>query len=827
MFTMQETSPMAILIIDDMTSNITVLRDAVDGLAEVFFATSGASGLALARHCRPDVVLLDIAMPGMDGYAVCEALKADPLTADCAVIFVTGYTCADRELLSLQQGGVDYLQKPLDLAVVRARVFNHLRIRMQTRALAQARQDLADVVAHLPAFLSYWDDQHLNRFCNDVAGRWFGVTAASMEGMALPEVVGSANALLIRRRLYVGPPDAAPAFEMSLHNADGGTVHTQASVVRRERGKRDSSFLLLITDVSARKQAELALYDEKERMRIMLNSIGDAVIATDRYGCVTFLNPIAEEMTGWSSEEAVGQLIEHVMPLIDGDSGAVTRNPVRLALSEDRIVGMALDCVLVRRDGRRLMVEDSAAPVRDRNGVQSGAIIVFHDVSEARAMAYKMTHLAQHDALTNLPNRTLLRDRTTQALEQASRQDQHVAMLLIDLDNFKVINSTAGHAVGDTLLQQVSLRLQQALRAGDTICRQGGDEFIILLSALDDVEYAGVVARKLLAVLVEAFMVGNQRFDLSASIGVSLFPGDSNDQDGLYRHADSAMYRAKQEGKNRFCFFSAELEEKLLARHALIGELRKAIEDGGLEMHYQPKVDARVGRVVGLEALIRWRHHGVLVPPASFIALAEECGLIVPLGQFVLHQVCTDLARLVDAQVAVPISINLAGQQFDDLALAADIARTLASHDLPSHLLEVEITEGTLIEDVIHSLENLRTLSELGIRTSIDDFGTGYSSLSYLKKFPIDVLKIDQSFVHDMLTDSSDAAIISAIISLASSLRMDLVAEGVEQQAQADRLLAMGCTIMQGYLYSRPVPFEEMLTLLRHETIFGLPPVPA
>jgi len=827
MFTLQEASPMSILIIDDMASNITVLRDAVDGLAEVFFATSGSSGLTLARHCRPDLVLLDIAMPGMDGYAVCEALKADPLTADCAVIFVTGYSGPDHELMSLQQGGVDYLQKPLDTAVVRARVFNHLKLRMQTRALAQARQDLADVVAHLPAFVSYWDEQHLNRFCNDVAGRWFGVAAASMEGMALAEVVGSANATLIRRRLYVGPPDAAPAFEMSLLSADGATLHTQASVVRRARGKQDNGFLLLITDVSARKQAELALYDEKERMRIMLDSIGDAVIATDHCGCVTFLNPIAEEMTGWSSKEAVGQAIECVMPLIDGASGDAARNPVRLALSEDRIVGMALDCVLVCRDGRRLVVEDSAAPVRDRNGAQKGAIIVFHDVSEARAMAYKMTHLAQHDALTNLPNRTLLRDRTTQALEQASRQDQQVAMLLIDLDDFKVINSTAGHAVGDMLLQQVALRLQQALRGGDTICRQGGDEFIVLLGAIDDVEYAGIVARKLLAVLAQAFMVGTQRFDLSASIGVSLFPGDSSDQDGLYRHADSAMYRAKQEGKSRFCFFSAELEEKLLARHALIGELRKAIEDGGLEMHYQPKVDVRAGRVVGLEALIRWRHHGGLVPPASFIPLAEECGLIVPIGHFVLRQVCADLARLVAAQLPMPVSINLAGQQFDDPALAADIAMTLSSYELPSHLLEIEITEGTLIEDVAHSLENLRILAGLGIRTSIDDFGTGYSSLSYLKKFPIDVLKIDQSFVRDMLTDSSDAAIISAIISLAGSLHMALVAEGVEQQAQADRLLEMGCTIMQGYLYSRPLPFEEILTLLRSDTIAGLASVPA
>ena len=805
-----------ILIVDDIVSNVNLLNSAVAGLAQVIFATDGRTALALASSRRPDVILLDIEMPGMDGYAVCKALKASPMTAHSAVIFVTGHDSAVHELASLNEGGVDFLQKPFNLDVVRARVRTHLALQARTRELRQTQRDLVDLVRALPAFVAYWDARFVNRFSNDREGLWFGVPAETMHGRSLTSAIGAANAdqvSLQATRLTAGQESE---FEMRLAMPDGGTRFCQAALVCRASGDREAGYLLLLTDVTARKAAEMALYEEKEKIRVTLNSIGDAVIATNRMGIVTFINPVAEDMTGYSSAEAIGRPIEDIMPLCDAENGAPTVNPIRVALHENRIVGMAFNCQLIGRDGRRYAVEDSAAPIVDALGQQSGAIIVFHDVSEARAMAFKMTHLAQHDALTDLPNRILLRDRTSQALEHAARSGQRVAMLLLDLDNFKAINSTVGHAVGDALLKQIAERLRGELRVGDTTSRQGGDEFMILLPALVEVAYADVVARKLLALVATPFLHAGTRYDLTASIGLSLYPDDSEDQDSLYRHADAAMYYAKQDGKNRYRFFSADIEESLQARNGLERGLRAALDNGDLAMVYQPKIDAASRRIVGLEALIRWRRpNGEVISPAHFIPLAEETGLIVQIGAFVLDAVCADLANLTASECECRVSINISGREFQEADFALRVQAALARHGVAPALLELEITEGTLMRDIAGSCANLLRLKEIGVSISIDDFGTGYSSLAYLKNFPIDVLKIDQSFVRDMLDSKSDVAIISAIIHLANSLGLELLAEGVELEAQSAALLALGCPFMQGYLFAKPAPLEQLLGCLR------------
>jgi diguanylate cyclase (GGDEF)-like protein/PAS domain S-box-containing protein len=803
-----------ILIVDDVPANITLLGKAVAGLAQVVFATDGISALELASSRPPDVILLDIEMPGMDGYAVCKALKASPRTAGCAVIFVTGHDSAVHELASLNEGAVDFVQKPFNLDVVRARVRTHLELRERTRQLRLARHDLMDLVRSLPAFVAFWDAAFVNRFSNDRDGRWFGVPASAMRLRPLAEVVGADNAALIVAHA-TGLEDGGEAqFEIEV-GQQGEQRFCHAALVCRMREGGRHGYLLLLTDVSARKLAELALREEKERFRVTLNSIGDAVIATDGDARVTFINPVAELMTGFYAGEALGLAIETVMPLCDGASGEPSVNPVRIALRENRIVGMAFDSQLVGRAGRRYAVEDSAAPILDAAGTRSGAIIVFHDVSEARAMAFKMTHLAQHDALTDLPNRVLLRDRTSQALEQASRSGQRVALLLLDLDNFKAINSAIGHSIGDALLRQLADRLRTFLRVSDTISRQGGDEFVILIPALDEVAYADQVARKLLALVAAPLYHDGVRYDLTASIGLSLYPDDCSDQEEMYRHADAAMYQAKQDGKNRYHFFASEIEEILLARNALDRDLRIALDESEFAIAYQPKVDARSGRIVGLEALLRWRRaDGVHVSPADFIPLAEETGMIVQIGSFVLDQVCRDLVALGAAGCALRISINISGKEFQEEGFAARIAAALEGGGIAPALLELEITEGTLMSDIERSRANLLQLKRIGVSISIDDFGTGYSSLAYLKNFPIDVLKIDQSFVRDMLSSTQDASIISAIIHLANSLQIALLAEGVEQQGQADALMAIGCGTMQGYLYARPMPLASLWPLL-------------
>lgn len=815
MFNPSEQFNALIMIVDDGINNVKLLNEAVNGLADVIFTTDGGDAVRLAAERRPDVILLDIEMPGTDGYAVCASLKANAATAHCSVIFVTSHASQMHELQSFELGGIDFIQKPLNIELTRARVKSHIALHTATKALARARQDLSILVHHVPALITYWSRDFANRFSNDVNGKWFGIGADAMTGLRLGAVIGEENAQHLHSSLVNGRAEQ----ELAIPRDTGAILHVQASLVQLDIGDQNG-YLLLLTDVSARKLAEQALQNEKERMRLTLDSIGDAVICTDSNACITFLNPVAEEMTGWQLCEAVGAPIETVMPIYDAISETSSRNPIRLALAENRVVGMAFDCELVRRDGRRIPVEDSAAPIIDADGKTSGAIIVFHDVSEARAMAFKMTHLAQHDALTNLPNRTLLRDRTAQAMEQAARDGQYVALILIDLDNFKVINSTVGHAVGDLLLQMLAERLRHFLRTTDTLSRQGGDEFIVLLPAMDEIEYAGLVAHKLLSVIAEPFQADALRYTLSASIGVSIFPDDSLDQDALYRHADSAMYRAKQDGKNCLRFYASEIEDKLLARYKLERDLRLALEGREFINYYQPKVDWQSGCIVGLEALVRWRSgSGQLIMPGNFIALAEETGLIVPIGNLVLAQACAHIRELGMLGLTRKVSVNISPKQFESDSFTEDIETVLRANDVAPALLELEITEGTLMGNIERSRAQLFNLKRLGVTVSIDDFGTGYSSLSYLKKFPIDVLKIDQSFVKDMLTEKSDSSIISAIINLASSLDLSVVAEGVELAAQADALAQLGCHVMQGYVYSKPISFDNLLTLLRTEKI--------
>ncbi|OBU87424.1 two-component system response regulator [Chromobacterium subtsugae] len=800
-----------ILIVDDMASNIHVIREAVRDLGEVRFATSGREALEMAQRAVPDVILLDIEMPGMDGYAVCREIKATPRLSDIPVIFVTSHDEDGHELQALNIGGVDFLHKPLNVPVARARVQTQLALRLRTRQLAAAQRDLAEVLRRLPAFVAYWNADLCNEFANDESGAWFGIAAADMRGLPARAVLGEANFLAMELRLRAALNGDAATFDLSLAKPDGGTLHGQVALAHRPQEGGRPGCLMLIADVTERKRAELALRDEKERIRITLNSIGDAVIATDAAGRVTFLNPIAEEMTGWLAKEALGQPIESVMPLQASDAGRGVDNPVRLVLAERRAVGMTLDRALLRRDGRLLEVEDSAAPILDHAGELTGAIIVFHNVGEARALAVKMMHLAQHDALTNLPNRMLLQDRTQQALRQAESSGERLGLFILDLDHFKVINDSVGHSVGDRLLQLVAKRLQAIVRPGDTISRQGGDEFIILMPDPVSIEQLGAVAARLQKAVSEPCLLDEERFDLSVSIGVSLYPDDSRDQEELYRHADAAMYQAKEDGRNRYRFFSAEIEEALLSRQALERHIRMGAESGGFRAYYQAKVDVTEGRIVGVEALMRWRDEsGEIISPGHFIPLAEETGLILPLGRFILRQACLDGKRWHDAGLPLRIAVNVSAAQIADGCFSDTVRAVLAETGIAPQLLELEITEGVLAANIAQTMSVLAELKRLGVAIAVDDFGTGYSNLAYLRQFPIDVLKIDQSFVRDMIGDKSNLAIISAIVSMAQGLDLQLVAEGVESAEQERALLALGCRVMQGFLYGRPVPVEEM-----------------
>jgi diguanylate cyclase (GGDEF)-like protein/PAS domain S-box-containing protein len=606
----------------------------------------------------------------------------------------------------------------------------------------------------------------------------------------------------------------------------GGTGHEALAKQAVGRGAQDyllpghlDSYSLprALRNAIERKAVEDALYVEKERALVTLNSIGDAVLCTDISGSITYLNLVAETMTGWHREEAIGQPLAEVFRIVDGTTRQPTRDPMEMAVEQNRTVGLTVNCVLIRRDGFESAIEDSAAPIHDRAGRIIGAVIVFHDVSAARAMSLQMAYSAQHDVVTNLPNRLLLNDRISQSISLARRQKKHLAIIFLDLDRFKNINDSLGHAIGDQLLQSVSKRLLAGLRGSDTVSRQGGDEFVILLSEIANPKDAATSARKILLSLSESHSIGGQDLHAEGSIGISIYPEDGEDAATLIKNADTAMYHAKERGRNNFQFFKAEMNLKAVERHSLESNLRRALAREEFLLHYQPKVNLDTGEITGVEALIRWQQPDRgLVPPSQFVPIAEDCGLIVPIGRWVLREACQQARDWQDAGLPpLTIAVNVSAVEFRHKGFVENVRGILLETGLEARYLQLELTEGVLMEDAESTASVLQDLKAMGVQLAVDDFGTGYSSLSYLRRFPIDVLKIDQSFVQQMTSDPDDSSIVSAIISMGKSLKHVVVAEGVETQGQRDYLHTQHCEEGQGYLFSRPVGAAEFAQLLQ------------
>jgi diguanylate cyclase (GGDEF)-like protein/PAS domain S-box-containing protein len=565
-----------------------------------------------------------------------------------------------------------------------------------------------------------------------------------------------------------------------------------------------------------RKAVEDLLYAEKERAVVTLNSIGDAVLCTDISGKISYLNLVAETMTGWFREEAIGKPLAEVFRIIDGATRKTARDPMEMAVEQNRTVGLTVNCVLIRRDGYESAIEDSAAPIHDRGGRVTGAVIVFHDVSAARAMSVQMTHSAQHDVVTNLPNRLLLNDRINQSIALARRQSRPIAVIFLDLDRFKYINDSLGHATGDKLLQSVSKRLLAGVRSSDTVSRLGGDEFVILLSEIAYPEDAATSANKILHSLSVPHSIEGQDLDIDGSIGISVYPEDGIDAETLIKNADTAMYHAKESGRNNFQFFKTEMNAKAVERQSLEGSLRRALERKEFLLHYQPRVNLETGEITGVEALIRWRQPDRgLVPPSQFVPIAEDCGLIIQIGSWVLREACRQARAWQDAGLPlVPITVNVSAVEFRDKGFVESVRRTLSETGLEARYLGLELTEGVLMEDAESTASVLQELKAMGVHLAVDDFGTGYSSLSYLRQFPIDVLKIDQSFVNQITADPDDSSIVSAIINMGKSLKHLVVAEGIETQEQRAYLQAQSCAEGQGYLFSRPLAAAQFAQLL-------------
>lgn len=572
----------------------------------------------------------------------------------------------------------------------------------------------------------------------------------------------------------------------------------------------------MVHSAIARKSREGILFSDRERAQVTLNSIGDAVLSTDGRWCITFLNPVAEKLIGWSNAEARGRQLTEIFQVIDAKTRKRIVPCLEFEVGKGRTLILPPNCVLVRRDGHESPIEDSAAPIHDRGGHIAGMVVVFHDVTEVQAMARKVTHLAENDILTSLPNRALLDDRLEKGIALAQRHGRRLAVLFIDLDHFKHINDSLGHVLGDQVLKAVALRITPCVRSSDTVSRQGGDEFIVLLAEVAHPEDAALVADKIRQAVLEPYIIADHLLHLTASIGISVYPEDGADGETLVHCADTAMYHAKDKGRNNCQFFKNEMNVHAEERQIIMGDLRHALKRSEFMLAYQPKINLVSGAITGVEALIRWRHpiRGV-VPPLEFIPIAEDCGLIVQIGQWALQTACVQARTWLAADLAFgTMAVNVSAVEFRNNQFFDSVCGILTSSGLEPRHLELELTETAVMRNVDDTSAVLQSLSAMGIRIAVDDFGTGYSNLSYLKRFPINTLKLDKSFVHEIPASADIATIVRSVIHMGQNLNLQVVAEGVENAQQLAFLKAHGCSEAQGYYFSRPVEPSQCQALL-------------
>jgi diguanylate cyclase (GGDEF)-like protein len=692
-----------ILVVDDDAASRLLVRATLRraGL-EVDEATDGVQALEQMQAALPDLVLMDVSMPGMDGFRACEELRRLPGGSRVPVVMMTGLDDVKSIERAFEVGASDFLTKPINWTLLAHRVRYMLRASSAINDIEQHRRRLSNAQRIGEMGDWAWDVAQDRITPSDQAWRILGVD-------------GAHGALSVAGLLACVHPDDEPSVRAAFGRAmtDGGSF-----------------------------------------------------------------------------------AIEH--------------------------------CIVQPGGGTRHVHQQVEVLERDAQGLALHLVGAVHDVTRRKDAEDQIRRLAYFDALTGLPNRLMFTEQLFRAIANADRKREHVAVLFVDLDHFKRVNDTLGHSAGDELLKLVGTRLAYSLRpldavsrpgaepAAHSIARLGGDEFIVMLGELHGPMEAAHVANRLVAALAQPVNIQGTELFVSASIGVAMYPVDGNDIDTLLKNADTAMYRAKETGRSSVQFYDASMNERSLERLAMETLLRRALERDEFVLHYQPRISLANGRIVGAEALIRWKHpQRGLVSPGEFIGLAEEASLIIPIGNWAIGEVCRRSAAWRKAGLNPGrVAVNLAATHLRERGLPDLVAATLKEHALPAGSLEIEVTESILMADPELSVETARRLNAIGVVLSIDDFGTGYSSLSYLKRLPIAALKIDQSFVRDLATDADDAAIITAIIAMAHTLKLEVIAEGVETQAQHAFLKAHGCDEFQGYFASRPVEADEFARLI-------------
>ena len=568
-------------------------------------------------------------------------------------------------------------------------------------------------------------------------------------------------------------------------------------------------------ELSSSGQESDSVRQKEKQLRLfahIFNSVHEGIIVTDADKNMLFINPAFSTITGYSANDLIGKNLNLLHLGLMND--AFNHDDTWCSINE---TGCWQGEIVGRRKNDESYAEClSISTMKNDRGEINYYVGVFSDISERKAAEERMAYVVLHDFLTNLPNGLLLQDRLAQAISHAGREKHKVAVMCLDLDHFKAINDMLGHLVGDKLLQEVAKRISSVSRASDTVSRRGGDEFVIMLPDLETVDDATDIAVKLINAISGLCMIDGNEIKITTSIGISIFPEDGCDGDSLIKYADAAMYHAKKNGRNNYQFFTNEMNQLALERMSIERKLCHAIEQQGFCLHYQPQVNLRSGRIIGVEALLRWSNPEIgMVPPEYFIPIAEETGLIIPIGEWVLREACRQNSewRMLGLP-KITVAVNLSAVQFRQNNFGEMIKEILCEYGLDPSGLELEITESAVMHNAEASIALLLELKAMGLKLAVDDFGTGYSSLSYLKRFPIDKLKIDQSFVRDITVDSDDAVIVSTIINMARTLKLKVIAEGVETAEQLSFLKHQECDEIQGYYFSKPMPPEKINSLL-------------
>jgi len=811
-------------MVDDRPENLLALEALLDD-ADMRLVKAESGNEALRRVLRDDfaLVLLDVQMPDMDGFETAELLRINPKTRHVPIIFVTaGMKDRPLQFKGYELGAVDYLIKPFEPAILKGKVRVFCELYRQRKALEDYGQRMESLVEARTRKLLASEAllQEVGHIAN-VGGWEIDLASGNLTWTEqvsqiyqvapgyLPTVDNTSEFYLLESRKALEAALQATIgqglsfdLELQLNTARGNQRWVHVIGHARHEGGKPNKISGIVQDITERKHAEAHL----QLAASVFKHAREGIVITDTRAVILESNETFADITGYSGEEVVGQNISILK------SG---RQPPEFYIAMWQALvdkGHWYGEIWNRRkDGTEYAENLTISAVRDAAGRTVNYIALFTDITPMKVQQQQLEHIAHYDALTNLPNRVLLADRLQQAIIQSQRRNKSLAVAYLDLDGFKSVNDQHGHEIGDELLVAVSGAMKTALREGDTLARIGGDEFVAVLVDLDSPRDCEPVLARLLHAAADSVKIGEAELQVSASIGVTLYPQDGADADQLMRHADQAMYQAKQSGKNRYHLFDVAEDMAVKTQRENLEQIRHAFGRREFVLYYQPKVNMKTGEVVGAEALIRWQHpERGLLPPGAFLPVIEDHPLSVEVGEWVIDTALVQIAAWQSAGLKIPVSVNVGARQLQQGDFVQRLSALLAAHPgVAPRSLELEVLETSALQDITHVSQVMRACREIGVRFALDDFGTGYSSLTYLKRLPVEMLKIDQSFVRDMLNDPDDLSIIEGIVGLAAAFNRKVIAEGVETVAYGELLLPLGCELAQGYGIARPMPAAD------------------